>query len=124
MQRRVLAASDKARAPLGRVVGGAEALAIALAGGLVLEQLADLGQAEAGVVAQGADEAQALEVGRIEQPVGAVGSRGGLEQADLLVVADRAGRQAGLGGDFLDAEEAWARSGGWASGHGYTIPQH
>ena len=49
---------------------------------------------------------QALEVRRVEQAVGAVGAGGRLEQPDLLVVADRARRQAGLGGDLLDAQEA------------------
>ena len=96
----------------------AEALAIALAGGLVLEQLADLGQREPGVVAQAADEPQALEVGGVEQPVVAVGPGRGLEQPDLLVVADRASRQAGLGGDLLDPEQSGGIAGcGGASGH-------
>ena len=52
-----------------------------------------------------ADEPQALEVRRVVQAVGAVRAGGRLEQPDLLVVADRAGRQAGLGGDLLDAQE-------------------
>ena len=104
----------------------AEALAVALAGGLVLEQLADLGQREPGVVAQAADEAQALEVGGVVQAVVAVRPGGGLEQADLLVVADRPGRQAGLGGDLLDPQEGGVRRE--AFGHGLmdippTIPQ-
>ena len=93
------------RAALGLVAGRSETLSIALARRLVLEQLADLGEREPGVVAQGADEAQALEVGRVEQAVGAVRSGGGLQEAHLFVVADRAGRQAGLGGDILDPEE-------------------
>ena len=101
------------RASLGLVAGRPEPLSIALARGLVLEQLADLGEREPGVVAQGADEAQALEVGRVEQAVGAVRSGGGLQEAHLLVVADRAGRQAGLGGDILDPEE-----GGYGGGRG------
>ena len=97
-----------------RVAGRAEALAVALAGGLVLEQLADLGEAEPGVVAQLLDEPQSLEVGRVEQAVRAVAAGGRLEQAELFVVADRAGRQAGLGRDLLDPEEAFV--GGWAPG--------
>ena len=104
------------RAPLGGVAGRPEALAIALAGGLVLEQLADLGQAEPGVVAQLLDEAQALQVGGVEEAVRAVGAGGRLEQPDLLVVADRPGRQAGLGRDLLDPEEGarvWSGSGYW-----------
>ena len=91
--------------PFGLVTGRPETQSIALARGLVLEQLADLGQREAGVVAQGAEEAQALQVGRVEQPVGAVRSGGGLQEADLLVITDRAGRQAGLGGNILDPKE-------------------
>ena len=39
-------------APLGLVAGRAEPLSIALARGLVLEQLADLGEREPGVVAE------------------------------------------------------------------------
>ena len=101
-----------------RVPGRAEALAIALAGGLVLEQLADLGQAEPGVVAQLLDEAQSLQVGGIEQAVRAVAAGGRLEQADLFVVADRAGRQAGLGRDLLDPEEAFV-----GGGHPAILPQ-
>ena len=93
------------RAPLVRVAGRLEALAIALAGVLVLEQLADLGEREAGVVAQAPDEPQALEVRGVVQAIVAVGARGRLEQTDLLVVADRAGRQAGLGGDLLDPQQ-------------------
>ena len=60
------------RTSLGLVTGRSEPLSIALARGLVLEQLADLGEREPGVVAEGADEAQALEVGRVEQAVCAV----------------------------------------------------
>ena len=43
---------------------------------------------------------------RVEEAVVAVGSGGRLQQPELLVVADRAGGQADLGGDLLDAEEA------------------
>ena len=91
---------------LGLVTGRAEAQPVALAGRLVLEQLADLGQREAGVVAQAADEPQALEVGRVEQPIRPIGARGGLQEPDLFVVTDRAGRQAGLGGDVLDPQQS------------------
>ena len=126
-----VAGIDDQRAALIRVLGGLEALAIALAGELVLEELADLGEGEPGVVAQALDEAQPLEVARVVQAVGAIGAGGRLEQADLLVIADRAGRQAGLGGDFLDLEEwcvdggvARGRRGGGGQGHlPPTIPQ-
>jgi hypothetical protein len=50
------------RAPLVGVARRAEALAVAGRGGLVLEQLADLGEAEPGVVAEALDEPEALEV--------------------------------------------------------------
>ena len=56
---------------------------------LVLEQLADLREREAGVVAQPADEPQALEVLGVVQAVGALGAGGRGEQPELLVVADR-----------------------------------
>ena len=82
-------------ASLGVVPGGPQAHPVPFPGGLVLEQLADLGKGEPGVVAQGADEAQALEIRGVEQPIRAIRSGGGLEQADLLVIADRAARQAG-----------------------------
>ena len=88
-----------------------ETLAVAFARGLVLEQLADLGEREAGVVAEALDEAQPFEVAGVEEAVVAVGSGGRLQQPELLVVADRAGRQADFGRDLLDAEEARARSG-------------
>ena len=42
----------------------------------------------------------------VVQPVGAVAAGGGAEQAQLLVVADRARRQPGLRGDLLDPEQA------------------
>src|SRR5690349_7597699 len=76
-------------APLRRVMRRSEALAIALAGRLVLEQLADLGKREARLVAQLFDGAQSLEIGRVVEAVGALGASGGLEETDLLVVADR-----------------------------------
>ena len=111
-------------ASLGLVAGRPESQSIALARGLVLQQLADLGQREPGVVAQGADEAQALEVGRVEQAVGAIRPGGRLQEADLLVIADRAGRQAGLGCDILDPEEGGLGGGrGVLAGIAPTIPQ-
>ena len=88
-----------------------EPLAVALARCLVLEQLADLGKREPGVVAQAADEPQALDVGCVVQAVGALGTGGRFEEPDLLVIADGTGRQADLGGDLLDAQEALGRGG-------------
>ena len=96
---------EEQRAALVRIAGLAQAGAVALACRVVLEQLADLGEREAGVVAQAPDEPQAIEVRRVVQPVVALGSGGRLEQADLLVVADRAGRQAGLRGDLVDPQQ-------------------
>ncbi len=97
---------DQERPALVGIAGLAEALAVALAGGVVLEQLADLGEREPGVVAQAADELQPIEIRGVVQPVVAVRAGGRLEQADLLVVADRAGRQAGLGRDLVDPQQA------------------
>ena len=57
-------ASLEDRPALGGVARRAEALTVAGAGGLVLEQLADLGQAEPGVVAEALDEPEPLEVVR------------------------------------------------------------
>ena len=82
------------RATLAGVLRGAEPLAVALARGLVLEQLADLGEREPGVVAELLDVPQALQVGGVVQAIRAIGAGGGLEQPDLLVVADRAGSSA------------------------------
>ena len=97
---------EEERAPLVAVAGLAEALAVALARGVVLEQLADLREREAGVVAQAADELEPVEVRGVVEAVVAVRAGGRREQADLFVVADRAGRQAGLGRDLVDAQEA------------------
>ena len=96
---------DDERTPLGRILCGLESLPVAFPGEFVLEELADLGQGESGVVAQTLDEAQPLEIARVVQAVVPVRPGGRLEQADLLVVADRTGGQAGLGGDFLDPQE-------------------
>ena len=89
------------RAPFFGVLGRLEAFAIALAREFVLEQLADLRQREPGVVAQALDEPQALEVAGVVEAIGTVGAGGRLEEADLLVVADRPGRQPGLGRDLV-----------------------
>src|SRR5450759_5092476 len=91
------------------VAGRAEALRIPDAGSFVLQEEADLREREPGVVAQLADEPQPLEVARVVEAVVALRARSWLEEAELLVVPDRARSQAGLGGDLLDAEEAWPR---------------
>ena len=88
---------------VGRVV---HSRSVAFPGGLVLQQLADLGKREARIVAQAADELQAIQVRRVIQAIVAFGAGRRLEQADLFVVADRARRQAGFGGDFLDPQQA------------------
>ena len=72
-----------------------------------------------GVVAQAADEPQALEVLGVVQAVGALRAGGGGEEAELLVVADRARRQAGVGRDLLDPQQARSarrRRRGWGRG--------
>ena len=94
--------------PLVRVGRVLEPGAVALAGLLVDQELADLGQAEPGVVPEPADEAQALQVVVVEEAVRALGSGGRLEEPQLLVVANGAGRQADLGRDLRDPEEARA----------------
>ena len=96
---------DEDLAALGGVLGCPKPFAVAFAGCLVLEQLADLGQREPGVVAQPADEPEPRDIGLVVQAVGALGTGGRLEEPDLLVVADGTGRQADLCGDLLDAQE-------------------
>ena len=71
---------------------------------LVLEQLADLREREAGDVAQFVDVADALQVRGVVEAVVALGSGRRTQEADLLVVADRPRRQADLRGHLLDAE--------------------
>ena len=107
-------ASTTIVAALRGVVRGAEPVAVPGAGLLVLEQLADLREREAGVVAQPADEPEPLEVLGVVQAIVALGAGGGCEEAELLVVADRPRREPGLGGDLLDPEESG--SGGIGGG--------
>ena len=90
------------RSSLPRVLGGTKALPIPLAGDLVLEQLADLGQGEARVVAELLDVAKAVEVRLVVQPVRPPERAGRLEEADLLVVPDRPSGQPGVGRHLLD----------------------
>ena len=68
---RAMPSSDQG-APLVRVVRLAEAGPVVRSGGLVLEELADLGQAEPGVVAEALDEPQAVEVVGVVEAVGAL----------------------------------------------------
>ena len=106
---------------LARVGGLAQPFTVPFASRLVLQELADLGQREPGVVAQAADEGQPVEVRGVVQAVVALGTGGRFEQPHLLVVADGAGRQAGLGGDLVDPEETLGR-GGRALGVGHLPP--
>ena len=69
-------ASSEEDAAFGGVGRLAEPLAVPCAGRLVLEQLADLGQREAGVVAQAPDELEPVEVRRVVEAVVAVGAGG------------------------------------------------
>ena len=67
-----------------------------------------------------------VEIRGVVQAVVAFGTGGRFEQPHLLVVADRARRQAGLGGDLVDPEEALGRGGRgvWALDiFPLTIPQ-
>jgi hypothetical protein len=100
------------RSSFDRVRRLAKALPIACSSGLVLEQAADLGKAEACVVAQALDESQALDVVGVVQPIRTLGSCGRLQQAQLLVVPDRPRRQADVRGGLLDAEERSLGEGG------------
>ena len=59
---------------LDRIGGLAQPFAVALAGGLVLEQLADLGEREPGVVAKAADELESVEVRGVVEAVVAIGA--------------------------------------------------
>ena len=77
----------------------------ALAGRLVLEQLGDLAEREAGVVAKPLDEFEPLDVGFVVEAVVAFGPGRGLEQAQLFVIANGSGRQPDLRGRLLDAEQ-------------------
>src|SRR6476660_4715613 len=92
------------RTTLVRVATRAESFAVPLANRLILQQTPDLGKREPRVIAQTLDEAEAFEIGVVEQAVGAVRAGGRLEESDLLVIADRAGGQARLGCDLLDLE--------------------
>jgi len=94
------------RAPLAGVGGRAEALAGPGAGLLVLEQPADLREGEPYVIAKAADEAEPFDIRRVLQPVRALGSTGGTQQPELLVVPDRARREAHLRGGLVDAQHA------------------
>src|SRR5215212_3563226 len=100
------------RPALGLIAARPEPSPVASSGCVVLEQLADLGEAEPRVVAEALDEAQALDVIVVEEPIRALGAGGGLEQADLLVVPDRPRRQAEDGRNLLDAEEWRVRHAG------------
>ena len=102
-------------AAFGRVGRLAEPLAVALAGRLVLEQLADLGEREAGVVAKAADELESIEVGGVVEAVVAIGPGRRLEQADLFVIPDPARGHAGLGRHLVDPKQA--RPGRLGRGH-------
>src|SRR5450759_4661774 len=111
--------------PLLHVAGRAEALCIPDTGSFVLQEEADLREREPGVVAQLADEPQPLEVARVVEPVVALRARSRPEEAELLVVSDRARSQAGLGGDLLDAEEALSRRvGRRLAGRRCRVPDH
>src|SRR5207247_491743 len=83
-------------APFPPVRGVVERLARTGARGLVLQELADLGEREAGVVAEGLDEPEPFDVGRVIEAIRALAASGRVEEANLLVVANGPGRQAQL----------------------------
>jgi len=96
---------------LCRIAGSAELLTVALPGPLLLEESADLGQREAGVIAQPSDEAESLEVVGIVEAVGTLRPGRGGEEPQLLVVADGPRGEAGLMGDLPDAEQGSVSGG-------------
>ncbi|MNV79341.1 hypothetical protein D3C71_1728870 [compost metagenome] len=80
---------------------GAGALAVLPQG----QQLADLFEGKA-QVAGALDEGQAVQVFRLVQAVAAVAARGGLEQADGLVVTDHLGAEPAAAGGLADVHGA------------------
>jgi hypothetical protein len=75
-------------------------------GPLILQHPADLGQAEAGVVAHRPDVSESLQVILVIEPVGAPRAGRRPQQADVLVVADGARREADRLSRLLDPQEA------------------
>ena len=88
---------------------GTEALTVAFAGILILKEAPDLGEAEPRVVAQPTDEPQPFQVIVVEEAVRAFRPRGRLEQAELLVVPNRACREPELFGNLGDLQQALGR---------------
>jgi hypothetical protein len=111
-------------AALRAVRGGLEASPDAGAGLLVLQQVPDVRQREAGIVTQAADETQPLQVLAVVETVRTLGTGRRGEQSELLVVADGARREAGLGRDLLDAQQARRGAQGGLGGgdrHGLSL---
>ncbi len=111
--------------PLGRICGGSKAHAVSLARLVVFEQLANLREREACVVAKPCDEAEALQVVVVVQTVGTIGTRRRGKQPNLLVVADGAGRDPGQLCNLLNAEQPGG-GGGWCNrrrGHAGSLVQ-
>ena len=98
------------RPPLGRIVRRPEPVPVPVARLFVLEELADLGEAEASVVAKALDEPESLQIGLVVQAIVALRTGRGLEQAELFVIAERSRRQAEHCGHLLDAEEGRRRA--------------
>lgn len=107
---------DDDRPPLARVIGRPESGPVASPHRLVLEELADLGEAEPGVVAEALDEAQAVDIVLVEEPIGTLGPSRRLEQTEFLVIADGARCQAEGCADLLDPEQTRGWRRGWLGG--------
>src|SRR5664280_452235 len=98
---------------LGRIGGGMERGVASLPRRLSLENLGNLREREARIVAQTLDEAQSLQVGLVEEAIVALGSRGRPKQSDLFVVAHGSGSQPDLGRGFVDVQERSTGAGRW-----------
>ena len=96
----------------GRIGRGVVRGMAALAGGLVLEQPGDLGEREAGVVAQALDEAEPLQIRVVVEAIVALGAGRGREKPQLLVVAHGARRQSDFGSRLMNAKQSdWVVDG-------------
>jgi hypothetical protein len=78
----------------------------ALAGFFILEQSGDLGEGEAGVVAEALDKAEPLQIRLVVEAVVALGAGRGSEKPQLLVVAHGPRRQPDFGSRLMNAQQA------------------
>src|SRR5664280_1945337 len=94
---------------LGRIGRGMERGMAPLPRCLILEQLGNLREREARIVAQTFDEAQALQVGLVEEAIVTLGTGSRPKQSDLFVVAHGSGCQPGLRRGLVDVQEPVSR---------------